>query len=240
MEWLLRAAGAMCRSARVLALIAASLCLASAGCSSVGKDFARPDLDSFVLGQTTIADIVNKQGPPTSRVVRHSLNPASGGTQADGLPPAFRPASVAGTVETLAYRYSYASAPGILVGPVKASTKQLVLSFWNDRLVLYSFTSSFSAESVKFDENKAQSFVPGQTSRSDVMRILGRPNGEAVYPFVAREGTRMLFYDSISREVSGVTPGTTESVTITKIMRFLFDSSDRLIDSYRQTIFSGS
>jgi hypothetical protein len=241
MERLLRTVGAMRQSAKpaVCTSITAFLCFILGGCASSGKDFVRPDLDSFVLGQTTAGDVISRQGAPTSRVVRHSLNPAPS-RPAGELPVAFRPASVPGTIETLTYRYSYSAAPGLLLGPMKTASKQLALSFWNDRLVLYNFTSSFSAETANFNESSVQSFVPGQWTKSDVIRALGRPNGEAVYPLVAQNGTRMLSYDSINTSASGLTPGTTESVTTTRIVRFLFDSSDRLLEVYRQTVFSGS
>jgi hypothetical protein len=213
--------------------------LALIGCASSGKDFVRPDPSSLVLGQTTIADIVSKQGPPTSRVVRHSLNPAPGPQQADEQGPAFKPASVAGTIETLIYRYSYTAAPGLVVGPMNTRSRQLVLTFWNDRLIYYNFDSSFSRDSANFDENKALSFVPGQSTRLDVMRELGPPSGEAVYPFIAKKGTRMLVYEHVSTEASGLTPGTTESVTRRTTARLLFDPSDKLIDSYKRTVFFG-
>lgn len=223
----------------VFVSMVACLLLALNGCASSGKDFVRPDPSSLVLGQTTIADVVSKQGSPTSRVVRQSLNPAPSRLQADEPSPAFKPASVAGTIETLIYHYSYAAAPGIVVGPIRARSKQLILTFWNDRLIFYSFDSGFSTDSTNFDENKALSFVSGQTTRSDVVRELGPPNGEGVYPFIAKEGTRMLVYQHVSTQSSGLTPGTTEFVRQRKTARFLFDSSDRLVDSQRQTSFFG-
>jgi hypothetical protein len=238
----LRTMGEALRSARTggFALVATCLFLALSGCVSRGKDFVRPDPNSLLLGQTTIADVIGKQGPPTSRVERHSLNPAPSRQQVGERDPAFRPASVAGTIETLMYSYVYTAAPGIVVGPISTRSRHLVLTFWNDRLIYYSFDSSFGQDSANFDENKALSFVIGQSTRSDVIRELGPPSGEAVYPFIAKEGTRLLIYQHVSSEASGATPVTTESVTRRKVARFLFDSSDKLIDSSRQTSFFGN
>jgi hypothetical protein len=238
----LRARGEVPRSARTggFALVATCLFLALGGCTSRGKDFVRPDPNSLLLGQTTIADVIGKQGPPTSRVVRHGLNPAPSRQQADERDPAFRPVSVAGTIETLMYSYSYSAAPGIVVGPMSTRSRHLVLTFWNDRVIYYGFDSSFSQDSTHFDENKALSFVIGQSSQSDVIRELGPPSGEAVYPFIAKQGTRLLIYQNVSTEASGATPVTTESVTRRKVARFLFDSSGKLIDSSRQTSFFGN
>jgi hypothetical protein len=114
------------------------------------------------------------------------------------------------------------------------------LSIWDDRLIFYSFSSGFSTDSTNFDEQKAQSFVHGQTTRSDVIRELGQPSGEGMYPYVAKEGTKMLVYRYATTETSGVLPLRTESVATLKTARFLFDSSDRLIDSYKQTYFGGT
>ena len=150
------------------------------------------------------------------------------------------PVKVAGTIETLIYSYAYVAAPGLVVGPMNSRSKLLALSFWNDRLTHYSFSSSFSKDSVNYNESKALSFVRGQTTRSAVIQELGPPTGEAVYPFVKTEGTRLLIYQQGSTESSGATPLTTESVTRRKTLRLLFDSSDRLIDSSQQTSFIGS
>lgn len=208
------------------------------GCSS-GRDFARPDPSQLVLGQTTIADITGKIGPPTSRQVRQNLNPAPVAERRDNPNPGFKPASVAGTIESLVYRYSVTSAPGIVVGPMKSSSRLLLLYFWNDRLIFYSFNSGFSADSTNFDEQKALSFIKGQTTLSDVIRELGRPSGEGIYPYVSAEGTRTLVYRYVSTESSGLLPTATESVTRYKTAQFLFDSSGRMMDSYNQTTFTG-
>ena len=221
----------------VVSLVTGLLLIVSA-CTS-GRDFVRPDPSQLVLGQTTVADVTGKIGPPTSRQVRQNLNPAPVAERRDNPNPGFKPASVAGTIESLIYRYSVASAPGIVVGPMKSSSRLLLLYFWNDRLIFYSFNSGFSADSTNFDEQKAISFVKGQTTLSDVIRELGRPSGEGIYPYVAAEGARILVYRHVSTESSGLLPSATESVTRYKTAQFLFDSSGRLMDSYNQTTFTG-
>lgn len=219
-------------------MIASGLILAAGGCSS-GRDFVRPDQSSLIPGQTTITDVVAKIGPPTSRSVRHSLNPAPAEARTANQPPGFKPASVAGTIESLTYSFSASVTAGVIVGPVSHNTRLLNLTFWDDRLIFYSYSSGFSADSTNFDEGKISSFVPRQTTRAEVIGVLGRPSGEGIYPYVANEGTKMLIYSYAFTESSGIRPLRTESVTTVKTARFLFDASDKLIDSYKQTYFGG-
>jgi len=213
------------------------LLLILGGCGSSGKDFVRPEAASLVVGQTTIADVTSRLGPPTSRTVRHSLNP-SPIQQAPDDHSSFHSASVTGNVETLSYRYSFTAIPGLLVGPINTHTKQL--TFWNDQLVYYDFESGFDSDSTSYDERRALSFVVGRTSRSDVIQVLGRPKGEGIYPRVSTAGTRMLIYGSFSQSTKGWVPASTEFLTQRKTARFLFDASDKLVDQDQQSLFTGN
>jgi hypothetical protein len=218
------------------------LFLIVAACGSSGRDFARPDADSLVLGRTTVAEIVGRYGPPTSRSVRHSLNPAPSRTALEQpLSSPFGPAIVAGTIETLSYRYSETNAAGlVIVGPVKSNAKQMRLSFWDDRLFSFSFESAFDSDSTNFEEGKISSFAAGRSVRADVVRELGRPSGEAVYPYLAQPGTRLLLYAYGKTEWSGWLPSTREFVHTRKMAAFLFDASDKLIESRTATSFAGN
>jgi hypothetical protein len=227
------------REARRVALIAC-LAVALAACVSRGKDFNRPDPAALVLGQTTLAEATVRFGSPTSRIVRRSLNPAPVQESAGSPFPISTPARVAGTIEALFYSYTTVAMPGVVVGPISSQHKHLFLAFWNERLVMYSFTSSFTKDAASFDANRAQAFVRGRTTRADVVQVFGPPTGEAIYPFVKDEGTRLLLYQEVSSQASGATPATTETVTRRKTLRFLFDASDRLIDSTQQTSFMGN
>ncbi len=221
-------------------LLIASLCLLSglAGCSSHGQDFERPDPATLVLGQTTLADAIARFGQPTSRNVRRSLNPAPVQLGAGTAYAVTTGARVAGTIDSLTYRYSTHSAPGVVVGPWTSRSKSLSLAFWDERLVYYSFTSTFSRDSPVHDENKLRGFVRGQTTRAEVIQALGPPTGEAIYPFVEKDGTRLLIYEQMTTDSSGATPLSTETVTRLKSFRLLFDAADRLIDSTQHTAFA--
>jgi hypothetical protein len=220
--------------------IIVSAALTLSGCASSGKDFVRPDQRSLALGKTTVAEVVAMQGAPTSRSTRHSLNQSENQLQPRVDQPAgFKPAAVAGTLDSLSYRYSRATAPGLLLGPVNMSSKNMMFAFWNDRLVYYDFESAFSGELTDFDENKVEALVIGKSTRTEVIRALGRPNGEGIYPYVAREGTQMLVYEYLNTDSKGYRPVSTEFVTTRKVARLLFDSSGTLLEKYKYTSFTG-
>jgi hypothetical protein len=206
--------------------------LAAAACASVGRDFPRMDPGSLVFGQTTISEVLAKYGPPYSRTRRSSDSPSAGSQVAnDELPAGMRRASIPGDIESLTYVYAHAASTGVTMA---ANSRLLALSFWNDKLISYSYISNFAEDSTNFDESRLSSFVRGTTTRTDIQRELGRPGGEGVYPFVANPGNRTLSYQYVSNtKSSGFISRTTE--TSSKTVRFLFDPSDRLIEIYTST-----
>ena len=224
----------------LLSAIAVSFALMSGGCASSGRDFARPEPESLVLGQTTIAEVISKYGQPVARTARSSGSPVSSNRPGDQRPPGLQPASVAGDIETLRYSYAHASKPGVIVGPIVAQGRSLSLSFWNSRLVYYGFNSSFSDDTTNFDENKVSSFVRGQTTRADVIRELGRPSGEGIYPHVAKEGTKMVTYQYVASNSTGTSIIGSKRVMTIKLVQFLFDTSDRLSETYTSTAASST
>jgi hypothetical protein len=228
------------REARILAVLAC-LALVLVACSR-GKDFPRPDAASLRLGQTTTAELIAQAGPPAARAVRHSLNAAPAVTASVDLDPALKAASVAGTVETLTWHFARSS-PNVLYAPTDVRARQLTAIFWNDHLIYYNYTSSFANDSSNFDENRAMSFARGQATPAEVVQALGPPSGEAIYPYIAHDGGRLLLYDYLTTQTSArvpLGPARSERVTQRKLARLLFDPAGRLIDSSRQTIFVGS
>jgi hypothetical protein len=186
-----------------------------------------------------LAEATVRFGPPRSRNVRRSLNPATVQVNAGSPFATATAAKVAGTIDSLLYSYVEVSTPGLVVGPRHSHSKSLILAFWDERLVMYSFSSSFSRDAITIDENRIRTFVRGQTTRADVVQALGPPTGEAIYPFVEKDGTRLLIYQQASSDSSGATPLTTETVVRRKSFRLLFDAADRLVDSTQQTTFIG-
>jgi hypothetical protein len=221
------AAGRILSRSAVFALV-----LLAAACASVGRDFPRPEPDSLVFGQTTISEMIGKYGPPQGRTKRSS-DSAAAIDQANNseLPAGLRRAAVSGDIESLTYLYARAASTGT---SASASSRLLSLSFWNDKLISYAYVSNFAGDNTNFDESKISSFIRGKATRSDILRELGRPGGEGVYPFIANQGNRTLSYQYVSNtRSSGFISRTTE--TSTKSVRFLFDASDKLIETYTST-----
>jgi hypothetical protein len=92
---------------------------------------------------------------------------------------------------------------------------------------------------TNFDESKVASFLPGQATRGDGVRELGRPNGEAIYPYVKTDGSRLLSYVYVKTDSTGFLPGRTEFSTTRRSVRFLFDSSGKLEQTDKHSFFSG-
>jgi len=220
--------------------VVAGLSLLVGACHSYGKDFVRPDTSSLVLGQTTVAEAIVKIGPPTSQSVQHNLNPANSLPAYESKESGFKQSSLTGTVHLLSYSYLYTESPGVIVGPSSTNSRRLALLFWNDRLSSYSFESSFEADSTNFDEAKLGQFVSGQTTRSDVVKELGRPTGESIYLTGAKKGMRTLTYVSYRRETKGWIAGARETSISRKTARLVFDSSDKLVEQTLQTGFTGT
>jgi hypothetical protein len=206
------------------------------GCATSGRDYGRAQPDSLILGQTTTAEAIAKYGQPTARSMQSGSAPATRGSAAGTPRPAgLQPAPVAGDIVSLRYSFAQASRPGLLVGPAVAQVRVLALSFWNDKLIAYVFASSFDDDTTNFDEGKAASFVRGQTTRAEIIRQLGRPSGEGIYPHVANQGTRMITYLYVSNDSAGPSIIGQRRVVSVKQFQYLFDASDRLIEIYGTT-----
>ena len=178
--------------------------LVAGACVSVDEGkFPRPEPENLVLGRTTIAEAIARYGQPRSRSKRTNN---------------------AGDIETLDYLYAPHGTNGQLI---RGDFRQLSLSFSNERLISHIYVSSFPSDFTRFDERKFSSFVVGQTTRSDILRELGRPSGEGIYPFVANRGGSVLFYSylSVTRD-TGYSGNTTESIN--RGVRFTFDGAGKL------------
>jgi hypothetical protein len=225
---------------RMTAAFAVALLLALGGCGASGPNLQR-SADGLVLGQTTIAQVVAKYGQPSARTTTTSGSAGSGAQAGPvALPTGLQHAPVPGSIEVLRFSQSQVSTPGLLVGVVDSQARSLTLWFWNDRLIYYSFSSSFAADTTNFDENRVSSFVRGQTTRADIIRDLGPPGGEGIYPYVAVQGTSMISYQ-YSQIASSGTVLLGSGITATgKLARFLFDASGRLLDTYISTMNASS
>ena len=69
-----------------------------------------------------------------------------------------------------------------------------LLVFFGGVLVSEEFVSSFKIDATDFDAARIKQIVKGKTSRNEVLAMLGKPAGEAVYPVVKKPDERALLY----------------------------------------------
>jgi hypothetical protein len=113
----------------------------------LGADFGRPDPDSFSLGQTTEQEIRERFGEPANRF---------NGRVGD------KPITV------LRYQYAEPRSTEILA-------RAMSYTFHEGRLVGYDYSSSFAADRTNFDGAAAKRIRRGQSTRTDVLDLAGKP-----------------------------------------------------------------
>ena len=157
-----------------------TLALAVIGCSA-GRDFVRPDSHTEVIGKTTLRDVVAKYGEPRRQ----------GTALKNGI-----------SVKSVSYTYATAM-PYVDDVPVKGAG----FHFVDDVLVGFDFTSSFKDDMTKFDHSKVPLVRDGQTTRADVLALLGRPGGTYTYPLVKGKEDLGLVYSFVDATRTPFVPG---------------------------------
>ena len=140
-------------------IFAAALIVGLLGCA--GKDFVRPDPATLKNGETTYAQVTERFGKPF----------AEGSTTKNEK-----------TLKSISYAYASLGGRPAKEGVVPA--RAMGLYFYNDTLVGYEFLSSWAEDSSDFDESKMNQIVKGSTTRAEVVQLLGKPSGFAIYPMI--------------------------------------------------------
>lgn len=155
------------KNALLLCLISSVMLLT--GCA--GTAFVRVTDDQVALGKTTEAEVRQKLGAPY-REGQVTLN----GVQ----------------LKSLAYAYAAGLGEGAYPGVTPSRSQGF--SFLDDKLVGYEFVSSWKEDSTDFDESKIASIKKGESTRADVIALLGAPTGKAIYPVVKEQGDEGMVY----------------------------------------------
>jgi hypothetical protein len=92
-------------------------------------------------------------------------------------------------VNTISYGYAVAVP---YVDDVK--TRGMGLYFLKGVLVGYEFTSSLPEDKTRFDDTKIPQIQRGQTTRAEVLALLGQPGGMYVYPLIKDQSGIALVY----------------------------------------------
>lgn len=139
------------------------------GCA--GVNFTRPDPRVLQVGVSTEGDVVYAMGLPQQ----------VGELQRNGR-----------ELKTLQYSYSQPGGEGLHPGVLPA--RQMTFSLSEGTLVGQEFVSSFRSDGTDFDATRLSAITLGSSTRTDVVGLLGRPNGEAIFPLARRPGQRALIY----------------------------------------------
>ncbi|MCL2591640.1 MAG: hypothetical protein FWD67_12430 [Betaproteobacteria bacterium] len=168
-----------------------------AGCA--GKDFVRPSSDTFRLGQTTYAQVLQQMGEPrkSGEVLKNDKN-----------------------VKTATYVYASTGGEPLEEGVIPA--RALSYYFYNDILVGQEFLSSFKSDSSNFDESKISAISKEKTTRGEVIQLLGKPTATFVYPMIKQTSGDALGY-TYNTTRGGAFSG---FKFFTKSLRITFDDKD--------------
>ncbi|MGF6757767.1 hypothetical protein [Paraburkholderia sp. GAS334] len=149
--------------------LGAALVGALSGCA--GSNFVRPDDAVLQNDKTTISAVRETYGKPfrESNVTKNDQD-----------------------VTLLSYAYASTGGTPLETGVIPA--RSLELAFWKDKLVSNVFNSSFKDDASTFDASKRTQIIKGKTTREEVVGLLGRPAGYAVYPAIKDKNGNALVY----------------------------------------------
>ena len=150
---------------------------ALSGCA--GSDFVRPSEGDLVVGKATPADVTAKMGNPmqTGQLTKHEkLMKVS--------------------------KYAYAATGGESAYEGVTPARSMTFLFHEDKLVGKEFVSSFKQDSTDFDGAKVSSISKGKSTRQDVVALLGKPSGEALYPVIKNVGDNAYVYSYVQAKGS--------------------------------------
>ncbi len=95
-------------------------------------------------------------------------------------------------LRTIYYYYATDREPAVRAGVIAA--RELQYTFFNDVLVAEVFASTLWDDPTNFDDSKVSLIVQGKTTTAEVIAMLGRPAGRAIYPVADNERERVLVY----------------------------------------------
>lgn len=140
------------------------------GCAA-GTDFKRMEVSNITLGQTKSVDIVQKMGTPFS----------TGPMTQNGE-----------SFERVTYTYAASNGTPAIEGVTPARAQSFV--FHKDVLVGTDFTSSWMQDTTNFEQAKVKLIQKNKTSISELIKIIGKPGGEYIYPLIENENEKAKVY----------------------------------------------
>lgn len=152
---------------------------------TLGPKFVAPESDSFEFGETTYEEILAKFGKPNSQELvrknKHLIKIVYYSCQTGSI------ANAGWKEDIMAQRF-------------------LKLSFKDNKLIGHTVSSSYKDDATNFDVNKIDDIEKGETTRNQVIKLMGPRYGELMYPLTDEQDERAILY--YYREHSGsVTSG---------------------------------
>jgi outer membrane protein assembly factor BamE (lipoprotein component of BamABCDE complex) len=132
-----------------------SLC----GCSA-GREFVKPNSDSLLIGKTTYNEIIERFGKPSQE----------GTSMINDL-----------SIKSILYTYATSGGEALYEGVTPA--RSMVFQFSDNVLIGHIFNSSFKADNTEFDESKLSLIKKGETTKNNVIKIMGTPSIINVVPY---------------------------------------------------------
>jgi hypothetical protein len=171
------------------------------GCA--GKDFTRPGADTFRLGQTRFAEVIQTMGEPrkTGDVLKNEK-----------------------TIKSITYVYAATGGEPLEAGVIPARAQSYF--FHDDILVGQEFVSSFKSDNSNFDEGKIAAIQKGKTTRAEVIQLLGRPSSAYIAPVVKETAGEAIGY-TYQTTRGGAFTGFKFYLKLAKIT---FDDKDRVLE----------
>ncbi len=134
-----------------------------AGC--VGADFDRVKQKKLELDQTTSEEVRARLGDPYK----------------------ISAVNVYDEQQIVLWSYVYLSTIGEADAEDVVPGRSQGFYFHNNILVGYHFTSSWKKDSTDFDSGKIKQIVKGESTKDEVVALLGKPRGKYVYPLIRSE-----------------------------------------------------
>ena len=185
--------------------------LVVSGC--MGSSFSRQDDGKFVLGHTTYTQVIAEMGPPLSTQSGEARDPRRE------------------EFEIAHYESSaYFEEPGNRQDTYATSIQDYI--FYKDVLVGRAFVSSNEKDSLNWNKFKVDDLVKGRTTRSEVIKMLGRPSAAFIWPAVAKTSGEAVGYYHCSMVVSQswVAMNKATAQRHRKQLLITFDDNDRIAD----------
>ena len=172
-----------------------------AGCA--GKDFTRPNSETFKLGETTSSQVIQQMGEPrkTGEALKNGKN-----------------------VRTTTYVYAATGGEPLEEGVIPA--RAMSFYFYNETLVGQEFLSSFKSDNSNFDDSKISGIIKGKTTRAEVIQLLGKPTATFILPMVKETAGEAIGY-TYQTTRGGAFSG---FKFYNKVLRITFDSGDKVLD----------